>query len=177
MAKNIREATPNDILKAIKRFGLLAVKGKKTNAPALIYAKPHMTRSGKKSAGFDASRHVKIKVAELIKAAHAKGEVVVTDGKYVKIWTSGFFISQGGKTSVKKHTRKAMTMEQMKKKASSIGLKKWTKKNTKAKLAASLRRHAKSPKKVHSKKGHKKGHSKKGKFASLKKEEEESAEE
>lgn len=177
-AKDIREATSEELSRILGHFKLKMVIGRQTKVPGIIYRKNFNkeTHTGK---GPGESP------AEFIKYCHGKGYVVATDGKYVRIWTSNYFTKKTGHTTkAKPHSRSKPTFEELRAEASKIHLRKWTKKKSKKALAASLRRHKKhgghkKHKKGHraaeaegeapSHKGHKKHH-KGGKFARLKKE-------
>lgn len=174
-AKAITEASADELETILghsfKKGKLKLVIGKQTHAPGIIYAKNFNKETQTGMLGGK-----KISAAAFIKHCHAKGFVVATDGKYVRIWTSGYFVKKTGhKTAAKMHHRKKPTFEELRDKASSMHLRKWTKKHSKAALAASIRRAEKSPKrhkkhagkKVHHK-GHKGKKAHKGKFARLK---------
>lgn len=171
--KKIWEASPKELLAIIKEHKLLMVVGSKTEVPALIYKKT-----------YDSDRHDKVKSAtEFIKMANKQGYVIATDGTYARPWTSNYYVKKTGKkTKAKKHSRKAATYEELRKKAKSMKLKGYTKLGKKSgerkkALAAAIRRKKKGPKKKKAKKKKakkkaKKKKGRKGKYAKLKKEEE-----
>lgn len=174
--RDIREATAENLASVLghsfKGGKLKLVVGKQTHAPGIIYAKNFNkeTQTGKIGG-------VPITPASFIKTCHAKGFVVAYDGKYVRVWSSGFFVKRTGhKTSAKMHHRSGKTFEELKDQAKAMHLRKYTRKKTKKALAASIRRAGKGGsrhgKKHHVKHAGKKAHHKKykgkGKFAALK---------
>jgi len=136
----ITEATPEALAKVLetefKKGKLKLVVGRQTGVPAIIYKKKF-----KKETQTGIVNDKKLMPKAFIRICQEQGFVVATDGKYVRIWTSGYFVEKTGlKTKAKPRTRENPTFEQLREQASKMHLRKYTKKKDKKSLAASIRR-------------------------------------
>ncbi len=135
-----------------KTMKLLAVVGRETGQPAIIY-----------KGTYDKDRHKKVSPETFYERCKKRGFVPIrtADGYYLRLWTSAYAKEKGIKIPAGFKLRKRVkpTFEKLKEKAKAMKLRKWTMKKSKRSLAASIKRALKSPKR---KKGKGKG---KGKHA------------